>query len=294
MSKIINDNKDDYFLLLKPKSKIKKPLIITSPHAGLSLNHYLLKERDSDNAQLDSMQDMHINDLCKGMEESGFTVLQSNISRLVIDLNRDIKEIDPRKVNGAPISINYNLSDKVRGGIGLIPDINSSGKKIYKEKLLWSEVKYRINNYYLPWHSILKTELDDIKKEFGRVFILDLHSMPAETFYGNKLADFVIGNNFDKSSSSYSKIVLSEIIKSYGYSVSHNDPYSGGYITKTYSSLGNSIQCMQIEIKKSLYMDEKNFMVKDNFDDFADNLKNIIRDFFVEFDSKNIKKFAAE
>ena len=45
--------------------------------------------------------------------------------------------------------------------------------------------------------------------------------------------------------------------------------------------------------KKSIY-GRKNFMVKDNFDAFADNLKNIIRDFFVEFDSKNIKKFAAE
>ena len=37
MSKIINDNKDDYFLLLKPKSKIKKPLTFTiNFHASIA------------------------------------------------------------------------------------------------------------------------------------------------------------------------------------------------------------------------------------------------------------------
>ncbi|MDC0247190.1 N-formylglutamate amidohydrolase [OCS116 cluster bacterium] len=295
MSKIINDNKDDYFLLLKPKkNEIKKPLIITSPHSGLLLNDYLFKQRDFNNAHFDSMQDMHINKLSKGLENNGFTVLQSNISRLVIDLNRDIKEINPSNIDGAPLGINYNLSDKVNGGIGLIPDTNSNGIKIYKEKLLWSDVKYRINNYYLPWHSMLKVELENIKKEFGRGFILDLHSMPSETFLKNKLADFVIGNNFDKSSYRYPMTLLSKIIESYGYSVSYNDPYSGGHITKTYSSLDKNIQCMQIEIKKSLYMDEKNFLVKDDFDTFSSNLKDIIKEFFVEFDSKSIKKIAAE
>ena len=295
MSKIINDNRADYFLLLKPKkNEIKKPLIITSPHSGLLLNDYLFKQRELNNSQFDSMQDMHINKLSKGLENNGFTILQSNISRLVIDLNRNIKEIDPSNIDGAPLGINYNLSDKVKSGIGLIPNNSSNGMKIYKEKLLWSEVKYRINNYYSPWHSMLKVELENITKEFGQGFIIDLHSMPSETIFGNKLADFVIGNNFDKSSFHYSKSLLSKIIKSYGYSVSYNDPYSGGYITKTYSSLEKNIQCMQIEIKKSLYMDEKNFMIKGDFDTFSSNLKNIIKDFSVEFDNKNIEKLAAE
>ena len=65
--------------------------------------------------------------------------------------------------------------------------------------------------------------------------------MPSETLLKNKLADFVIGNNFDKSSYRYPMTLLSKIIESYGYSVSYNDPYSGGHITKTNSSLDKNI-----------------------------------------------------
>ena len=77
-----------------------------------------------------------------------------------------------------------------------------------------------------------------------------MHSIYAsETIYNNQLADFVIGNNFGKSSWMIQKI-LSSVIKSYGYSVAINDPYPGGYITKNYSSIDKNIQCIQLEIKK--------------------------------------------
>tara|TARA_Y100000768_G_scaffold372328_1_gene339894 strand:+ start:94 stop:975 length:882 start_codon:yes stop_codon:yes gene_type:complete len=293
MTNLIKD-KANFFTYLKSDKELDKPLIISSPHSGTLLDDNLLAKRKKDIYRFDSMQDMYVNELSSGLDKFGFTVLQSNISRVVIDLNRNINEIDPKIINNLPSDVEVNLSDKVRSGIGLIAIKDVYGNKIYDEKLDWLDIKLRVDNYYLPWHNTLKNQINKFLYKFKRVLIIDMHSMPSKTIYNNKLADFVIGNNFGKSSSNISIKILSRLIKSYGYSVSINDPYSGGYITKNYSSIDKNIQCIQLEIKKSLYMNEKNFTKNDNFEDFELNLKQIISKFFNEFDQKIDVNHAAE
>ncbi len=293
MNNLIN-NKSNFFKYLRSKKALDKPLIISSPHSGVLLDDNLLAKRNSDTYSFDSMQDMYVNELSYGLNEFGFTVLQSNISRIVIDLNRDINEINPKMIKNLPSDIEINFSDKVKGGIGLIAMKDASGNNIYDKKIDWLEVKSRIDNYYLPWHKALKNEINILLDKFKRVLIIDMHSMPSETIYSNKLADFVIGNNFGKSSSEASIKILSNLIKSYGYSVSINNPYSGGFITKNYSSIDKNIQCIQLEIKKSLYMNEKDFYKNENFEKFSMNLKQIIYKFFNEFDQKMNINLAAE
>ena len=293
MNNLIN-NKSNFFKYLRSKKALDKPLIISSPHSGVLLDDNLLAKRNNDTYSFDSMQDMYVNELSYGLNEFGFTVLQSNISRIVIDLNRDINEINPKMIKNLPSDIEINFSDKVKGGIGLIAMKDASGNNIYDKKIDWLEVKSRIDNYYLPWHKALKNEINILLDKFKRVLIIDMHSMPSETIYSNKLADFVIGNNFGKSSSEASIKILSNLIKSYGYSVSINNPYSGGFITKNYSSIDKNIQCIQLEIKKSLYMNEKDFYKNENFEKFSMNLKQIIYKFFNEFDQKMNINLAAE
>ena len=293
MTNLIND-KADFFTFLESNKEFEKPLIISSPHSGTLIDKNLSAKRNNDIYSFDSMQDMYVNEFSSGLDKCGFTVLQSNISRVVIDLNRNINEIDSKIIKNLPSDIEINLSDKVRAGIGLITTKDASGNKIYDEKLDWIEVRDRINNYYLPWHNALKIAVKNLSTKFKRVLIIDMHSMPSETIYNNQLADFVIGNNFGKSSSDTAQKILSRVIESYGHSVSINDPYPGGYITKNYSSTDENIQCIQLEIKKSLYMNEKNFTKNDHFDEFSLNLKQIISKFFNEFDQKIDIDYAAE
>ena len=293
MNNLISD-KAKFFTFLESNKEFKKPLIISSPHSGTLLDKNLSAKRNNDIYSFDSMQDMYVNEFSSGLDKCGFTVLQSNISRVVIDLNRNINEIDSKIIKNLPSDIEINLSDKVRAGIGLITTKDASGNKIYDEKLDWMEVRDRINNYYLPWHNALKIAVKNLSTKFKRVLIIDMHSMPSETIYNNQLADFVIGNNFGKSSSDTAQKILSRVIESYGHSVSINDPYPGGYITKNYSSTDENIQCIQLEIKKSLYMNEKNFTKNDYFDEFSLNLKQIISKFFNEFDQKIDIDYAAE
>ena len=293
MKKLINDNKPNHFLLFKPKKLHRKPFIISSPHSGEYLNKYLYNKVNIEKEAYLSMNDMYINDISIFMKDIGATILQSNVSRIMIDLNRAVNEIDPSYINNPPRELEFNLSDKVKAGIGLIPTRNSRGKEIYKSKLSWEDIEYKIKNYYLPWHEMLREEIDSLYKKFGTVFILDLHSMPSEFGYNN-VTDFIIGNDFDNSSTKLSRKILSGIIKSYGYEVSSNNPYSGGYITKNYCSKYKNIQCIQLEVKRDLYMNERNFKKKGNFKTFSLDLKNIINKFSNEINCDKKTALAAE
>ena len=50
----------------------------------------------------------------------------------------------------------------------------------------------------------------------------------------------------------------------------------------------------QIEIKKSLYMDENNFVKNKNFEKFKLDIKNILNEFYFKLESRGNRKVAAE
>ena len=113
--------------------------------------------------------------------------------------------------------------------------------------------------------------------------------------YGNNqdVSDFVIGNNHDKSSK-FSRNILSNIIYDHGYKCSFNYPYSGGYITQKNGSLSQNVQCIQLEINKNLYMDEKKITKKKEFNAFFHELKILLFKFFDELDTEKKELVAAE
>ena len=64
----------------------------------------------------------------------------------------------------------------------------------------------------------------------------------------------------------------------YNYSLSINDPYSGGFITKFYGKPMDGINVIQIEINRSLYMNEKTLEIKKNkLNILSNNLNSIIK-----------------
>ena len=48
-----------------------------------------------------------------------------------------------------------------------------------------------------------------------------------------------------------------EILTQAGFSVKRNNPYAGGFITQHYGKPYESVHAIQIEINRSLYMNEK-------------------------------------
>jgi N-formylglutamate amidohydrolase len=44
-----------------------------------------------------------------------------------------------------------------------------------------------------------------------------------------------------------------------GYKVAHNRPYAGGFITEHYGRPRQGLNALQIEVSRSLYMDERSY-----------------------------------
>ncbi|MBV9756840.1 MAG: N-formylglutamate amidohydrolase, partial [Alphaproteobacteria bacterium] len=61
-----------------------------------------------------------------------------------------------------------------------------------------------------------------------------------------------------------------------GYAVRRNEPYSGGYVTRHYGRPGEGVNALQIEIARSLYMDEARIERLPGFDSVRDALTALI------------------
>ncbi len=54
-------------------------------------------------------------------------------------------------------------------------------------------------------------------------------------------------------------------MKSLGYRIALNKPYAGGYITEHYGKPDRGIHVLQIEVDRSLYMNEETFEKSPSF-----------------------------
>ena len=167
--------------------------------------------------------------------------------------------------------------------MGTIPRVVSNSREIYKNKLKWEDAEKRIEDFYFPFHMNLKQLLIKIKSEFGFVVLIDCHSMPSmmqpiiDSSY-RALPDFILGDNFGKSSSKNLTKLIEDFLITKGYSILRNNPYAGGFITQNYGRPSNSFHVIQIEINRSLYMDEQTFELNDGYILLQKNLRDLIKE----------------
>jgi len=286
-------NSSEYFLLDKPKTAYL-PIIISSPHSGTHYDKKFLDLTGNREPLYKQLEDMYVNELIKGFNNYGSTLLLSKISRAVIDLNRDKKEIDSNLIkdlpNGEFLNTNY-----VKSGIGLFPRFSADRQKLYLKDFSWSEAKLRIKKYYTPWHSQISSLINELSSAFNFCLLLDYHSMPSDSqSILEKRNQIIIGNDYGKSCDPEITNFIKDLFLSKGYSVGINKPFAGGYITKNYYNLVNNINTLQIEISRDLYMNEKNFERNSDFWNLKNNLNLINKDISEFIKGRCNKKIAAE
>ena len=124
-------------------------------------------------------------------------------------------------------------------------------------------------------------------KRHNNILVLDFHSMPSKFLNNN--VDIIIGNNFDLSSNNIFTSKLINHLDYLNYSSCINDPYSGGYITKNYGKPMEGVNVLQIEINRSLYMNEDTLEIKVNkFNDLSNNINYIIKSLVQEINKYNL------
>ncbi len=294
MRNINEVNSSKYFLLVKPEN-LFSPLIVSSPHSGRYYDKKFLELTGNRKKLYNQIEDMYVDQLVEDFHKYGSTLLSTKVSRAVIDLNRDKNEIDTDLVKNLPEK-NFYKSIYVKSGIGLFPRLSRDYNELYVKDFLWKEAKLRINKYYKPWHFQLRSSIESIRSKFNFCLLMDYHSMPSNV--QNKITNknqIVIGNNYGKSCNESLTNFVKNSFMNKGYIVAINKPYAGGYITRNYSNLDQNINTLQIEICRSLYMNENTFKKNSNFLNLKNNLNLIMQD-ILEYinDCRSNKNIAAE
>ena len=93
-----------------------------------------------------------------------------------------------------------------RRALGVIPRVVANGRAIYRGKLTMDEARLRIDTYWRPYHSRLKSLLAESHDKFGRAILVDCHSMPHEAVAmasaaRSKRPEIVLGDRFGASAS---------------------------------------------------------------------------------------------
>ena len=201
-----------------------------------------------------------------------------NIPRTFIDVNRDKIEIDETMFFNSPQNKEVN-SRRCRVGLGVLHRVVFQNKNIYNGLLNYNEAQERIKYVYEPYHKRLTQLVDKCVRKFGYCLLIDCHSMPSmicSVMNESKNLDFCICNLFDESCPNEISQKMYSLLENNQYRVEFNRPYAGAYITFNYCQPRKNIYTMQIEVNRSIYMDEKSYKKNKNFQHIADHLSSSV------------------
>ena len=96
-----------------------------------------------------------------------------------------------------------------------------------------------------------------------------------------KRTQIVLGDRFGSSADLFLVEMIEKAFEDSGFCVSRNIPFAGAFITQKYGRPRQSRHVVQIEIDRSLYLDEKSIKISDNFykvkENFGAALSNIVK-----------------
>lgn len=273
---VIKDTLDAPFEILKPSTHTA-PFVFNSPHSGrVYLQDFVASSR-LDLAGLRRSEDTYVEQLFSPMVEIGAPLMHANFPRAYLDVNREPYELDPALIAEALPRYANTQSVRVVGGLGTIARVVTESEEIYRAPLRLADALERINLLYKPYHEALDRLMTACVRKFDLAVLIDCHSMPSTSLYesGSQRPDFVLGDRFSTSCNpEFTRLVAAQL-KAMGYVVAFNKPYAGGFITEYYGRPSRSRHALQIEINRSLYMNETNYEPHAGFDTICADLRNL-------------------
>ena len=254
------------YTLSMPKSR-SNCVVFASPHSGRDYSARFLQQSVLDSHSIRSSEDAFVDDLFASAPDYGAPLLTANAPRAYVDLNRSADELDPALIKGVRHG-SYN--PRIVSGLGVIPRVVANSRCIYSGKLSMAEAEERLNSCWHPYHSKLQELLGQSHAEFGQVILVDCHSMPHEAL--DNLAkimprrpEVVLGDRFGAAASADVMDVLEAAFQDEGLRVVRNVPFAGAYTTQQYGRPSRGQHVVQIEIDRSLYMNEQMIRPNGNF-----------------------------
>ena len=248
------DSQDSVYDLIRPDCW-QGGVIFASPHSGCTYPDWFLAESRLDARQLRSSEDAFVDRLIRHAPDHGAALLTARVPRCVVDLNRGPEELDPLVVEGgAPMAMN----PRIMAGLGVIPRVVSQGRSIHDRPMPRAEAESRLARFWHPYHRALSDLIDEAVARFGGAVLIDMHSMPRDALahLPRPRPDMVLGDRNGVSAAPRISAAVTEAASAEGFRIRRNSPFSGAYITATYGRPRDNVHVVQLELDRSLYMDE--------------------------------------
>ncbi len=283
------------FRVLRPRDHTA-PFVLCSPHSGRHYTQYFLEQSRLDPLTLRKSEDYCVDELFACAADLGAPLLAARFPRAYLDANREPYELDPELFDDVMPDFANTQSVRVIGGLGTIARIVADGEEIYRRPLRLEDALGRIEQLYVPFHDALASLLEETRQKFGYAILIDCHSMPSSlaTTGGATRPQFVLGDRFGHACDLRLTRFLRDAIAAKGYDVQLNRPYAGGYITEHYGRPTRGIHAIQVEINRSLYMDEAAIRPNKGFERLRADLAEIIARTFADIPALIEHRAAAE
>jgi N-formylglutamate deformylase len=220
------------------------PLIVSIPHAGTQIAPDIearlvspwLGRRDAD-WWLPQLYDFAL-----GL---GATVVRTDISRTVIDVNRD--------PSGASLYPGRNTTD-------LCPTISFDGAPLWKSGQAPNEgeIADRRDRWFNPYHAAIAAEIARLRVAHRKIVVYDAHSIRSVIphLFDGTLPNFNIGSNDGRTCDPVLTEAVSAACAVDDFSQVVNGRFKGGWSTRRYGNPTRGVHAIQMELGCRGYIDE--------------------------------------
>lgn len=221
----------------------KFPVLISIPHGGTRM-----PEEIADRVCISPKDQFDDGDAFTreiyGIKDDVIHLVDTDIARVFVDLNRETTDLPPKNPDG------------------VVKSQTCHGKPIYfpGKELDPDSIETLLQKYYVPYHQKIR---DILRKTNTVQLILDCHTMEPvgpeiSPDPGKKRPKICLGSRRGESCPMNTvQLLASSFQKTFQLKDSEitiDQPFSGGFITKTYGN--KPISCIQIEMNRILYLSD--------------------------------------
>jgi len=250
------------------------PVVFDSPHSGTIFPADFQSSVSPE--VLMQAADLYVEELYETAPKQGAVLLNAHFPRIYVDANRPLSDLGPALKSCAETG-GADAKRKSNRGIGLIWTVAPDESQIYDQPLTDVQMRDRVEKYWAPYHSMLESLLANRRKAFDAVWHVNCHSMPGKGTklmgdFGNSRPDIIIGNRNGETCSPEFAILIVDFFRSRGFDTRINELFKGAEIVRRSGDPANNRHSVQIEINKSLYMNEESFKRLESFGEFRDGV----------------------
>ena len=221
------------------------PLLVSMPHIGTTIPDDLQPDYEARALAVEDT-DWHLARLYEFAAQLGASVLQPQLSRYVIDLNRppDDTPMYPGASNTELCPTRFFTGDPLYRG-SIAPDAQARAM--------------RRERFWQPYHDALAGELARLKSLHGYALLWDAHRIRSEIpwLFEGVLPDLNIGTAGGASAhAAVERAVAAAAARHPAYSHVVNGRFKGGYITRHYGRPAQDVHAVQLEMVQKAYMQE--------------------------------------